>query len=195
MSQIKIEANPSGGGIYTLQSGAGSTDRTITLPDKAGEVAVGAGTIVQVVSTASETETVISSTTFTDIGLSASITPSSSTNKVLVLVSAVGRWTRSSSNAGGGSKILRDSTAIHTSQQSTGNGPLEERFQVTGSTSNLFWTRLNVHVLDSPASTSSLTYKVQAAVYDTSSGGDVIFQQNSTTTNSTSYITLMEVVA
>jgi hypothetical protein len=38
MSQIKIEANPSGGGIYTLQSGAGSTDRTITLPDNTGTV-------------------------------------------------------------------------------------------------------------------------------------------------------------
>lgn len=33
MSEIKIEANSSGGGVYTLQSGTGSTDRTITLPD------------------------------------------------------------------------------------------------------------------------------------------------------------------
>ena len=195
MSQVKISGNASGTGVLTISAPNTNTDRSITIPDKAGAIAVGAGTIVQVVSTASETETVISSTTFTDIGLSASITPSSSTNKVLVLVSAVGRWTRSSSNAGGGSKILRDSTAIHTSQQSTGNGPLEERFQVTGSTSNLFWTRLNVHVLDSPASTSSLTYKVQGAVYDSSSSASVTFQQNSTVENSTSYITLMEVVA
>lgn len=33
MSEIKIQANSSGGGVYTLQSGAGSTDRTLTLPD------------------------------------------------------------------------------------------------------------------------------------------------------------------
>ena len=36
MSDIKIKANSSGGGVYTLQSGAGSTDRTITLPDATG---------------------------------------------------------------------------------------------------------------------------------------------------------------
>tara|TARA_R100001509_G_scaffold70616_2_gene39336 strand:+ start:355 stop:942 length:588 start_codon:yes stop_codon:yes gene_type:complete len=36
MSEIKIKGNSSGGGIYTLESGAGSTDRTITLPDATG---------------------------------------------------------------------------------------------------------------------------------------------------------------
>jgi len=154
------------------------------------------GAILQVVSVASETETTVSSTSYTDIGLSASITPSSSTNKVLVLVSAVGRWTNSSSsNTGGGSRILRDSTAIHTAQQNSGSTPLEERFQFNGSTTGLFWTRLNVHVLDSPASTSSLTYKVQAAMHTTTGSGNVTFQQNSSISNSTSYITLMELVA
>ena len=38
MSEIKIQGNSSGGGIYTLKSGAGSTNRTITLPDATGNV-------------------------------------------------------------------------------------------------------------------------------------------------------------
>ena len=46
MSQIKIEANSSGGGIYTLQSGAGSTDRTITLPDNTGTVITTESTVL-----------------------------------------------------------------------------------------------------------------------------------------------------
>ena len=58
----------------------------------------------------------------------------------------------------------------------TGSGPLEERFQFNGATAALFWTRTSLMILDSPASTSSLTYKVQGANHDNSNSGSVIFQ-------------------
>lgn len=195
MSQVKISGNASGTGVLTISAPNTNTDRSITIPDKAGAIAVGAGTIVQVVHASTETEVVVSTETFTDIGLSASITPSSSSNKVLVQINPVARWDRSAANAGGGYRILRDSTIVHSPQQGSGSGPLEERFQFNGATGSLFWTRTSLMILDSPASTSSLTYKVQGANHDNASNGDVTFQQNSTTYNSKSYITLMEVVA
>ena len=39
MSKVKITGNPSGSAVYTLTTGTGSTDRTITLPDASGTLA------------------------------------------------------------------------------------------------------------------------------------------------------------
>jgi hypothetical protein len=50
MSQVKISGNASGTGVLTIAAPNTNTDRSITIPDKAGAIAVGAGTIVQVVS-------------------------------------------------------------------------------------------------------------------------------------------------
>mgnify|MGYP001275921584 CR=1 FL=1 len=190
MSEIKIQANSSGGGVYTLQSGAGSTDRTITLPDKAGEVAVGAGTIVQVVQATTNTEVAVSSSTYTDTGVTASITPTSSSNKVLVIINQQFQVHRTSAGQGMGFKILRDSTEIYVPPDNS-TGPF---LSYVNATEHLGVITLNY--LDSPSTTSSTTYKAQGRPYLTSSSGVVRYQ---TTTNGvtagTSLITLMEVVA
>ena len=47
--KIKLEPNASGTGTLTIAAPNTNTDRSITIPDKAGAIAVGAGTIVQVV--------------------------------------------------------------------------------------------------------------------------------------------------
>ena len=44
MSQVKISGNASGTGVLTIAAPNTNTDRSITLPDKAGAIAVGAGT-------------------------------------------------------------------------------------------------------------------------------------------------------
>ena len=61
----------------------------------------GAGAILQVVHVSFSTETAIASTTFTNTGLTASITPSSSSNKILVIVSQNLQFARSNTSASG----------------------------------------------------------------------------------------------
>ena len=157
MSQIKIEANPSGGGIYTLQSGAGSTDRTITLPDKAGEVAVGAGTIVQVVSSEGSTTDTTSTSSALSLHTQA-ITPTSSSNKILVICSVASERTSTTTTHFWYAATLRDSTTI---SQYWGNAM--NYGQVAAARSHA-----TSSILDSPATTSSITYKIEA---DLSNGG------------------------
>jgi hypothetical protein len=124
-----------------------------------------AGTILQVVQTVKSDTFATTSTTFTDLtGLSVAITPSSSSNKVLIHVSI---------NFGGSenlyfhAKLLRGSTDIgigdagESSQTratipliSDGNNLSDEK---TYNSATSF--------LDSPSTTSATTYKIQVASY------------------------------
>ena len=86
MSSIKLTAD-SGGGTFEIKapSSSGNT-RVLTLPDT-GNLTLGAGKLLQVVSTTKTDSFTTTSTSYTDItGLSASITPSSSSSKVYVIV-------------------------------------------------------------------------------------------------------------
>ena len=147
------------------------------------------GTILQVVSTAKTDTFSTSSSTFTDItGLSVSITPSNASNKVLVLWSGV----MSGSNAPN-IRIARGGTAIFvgdaagTRTQTTQWAFDGEPFPMGGS------------FLDSPASTSSLTYTLQMRRAQTS--GTVYIGRSPADNDDTyharaaSSITVMEVSA
>ena len=88
--RIKVDGSASGTGLFSLVAPNSSTNRTVNLPDKAGSIALGAGAIIQVVSETLTSASTISATsggsTFTDVsGLSASITPASTDNKILVI--------------------------------------------------------------------------------------------------------------
>ena len=187
MSQVKISGNASGTGVLTIAAPNTNTDRSITLPDKAGEVAVGAGTIVQVVQGTSSTEVVITTTTFTDTGLSASITPTSSSNKILITTNQQYQWFKSGGavDQGIGIKLLRDSTTIW--EPPVGAGPYYNYIDNSGEHNNYS----NIIYLDSPATTSSVTYKTQGRPYTTADSGNAKFQ----TTDVVSAMILMEVVA
>lgn len=115
------------------------------------------GKVLQVVST-TKTDTFSSTTTgaFTDVtGMSASITPSSTSNKILVIASI---------NSDGGNnshiRLVRDSTAIFVgdtagSRSSISGGVARYSPDGDGMINN------GLSYLDSPSSTSSLTYKIQ----------------------------------
>ena len=79
-----------------------ASNRTITLPDVTGTLLTNAtaGTVLQVVQGTTSTEVSSSSSTFADTGLSASITPSSASSKILILVShgTINKSSASSSN-------------------------------------------------------------------------------------------------
>jgi hypothetical protein len=71
----------------------------------------GGGKVLQVISAVSTTSTTISTSTYTDAGISATITPSSATSKILVLVSAK-LWSNGNSMTAVKWQLLRDSTSI-----------------------------------------------------------------------------------
>jgi len=141
--------------------------------------------VLQVVNATYATATSNSTSTFTSIGLSASITPLFSTSKILILFS-VPTYINRNSNGGiqGQFQIVRGSTAIYTNtsaiggQAGTGNG---------GSTN--FVGTVNSSYLDSPATTSATTYTIQNAIQFAETGYIITAQSAS----QTSTITLMEI--
>lgn len=150
----------------------------------------GGGKVLQVVTASYSTETTVTSTTFTDTGLSASITPSSASSKILVLYSQQITLTRNGAYAKAWLRLMKDSTAIWT----IGNVALGESgigINAAGA-SVVDHDRITTGVyLDSPATTSSLTYKIQGAVINTLNSHTVKFQLASIP----SQITLMEIGA
>ena len=148
----------------------------------------GGGKILQVVQATYSTETTIASTTFTDTGLSASITPSATTSKVLVLVQQFNSRYRLSNGQGSGINLLRGSTTIYSSTTKNTAGYIG----IPGGQNEVnLLTMTPLHYLDSPATTSSITYKTQIAALTTSSSGTATAQ----TEGNMSTIILMEVGA
>jgi hypothetical protein len=139
---------------------------------------IGAGAVLQVVNATYSTETSSSTATYADTGLSASITPSSSSSKILVIVSVNGVY-KNGSNASIGLNVMRDATQI---TQIAING-----LSYTGDTS-ASQTSGSINYLDSPAATSATTYKVQFK-NGASSGANVTINDSSCT----STITLLEI--
>jgi len=139
---------------------------------------------LQVVYGFTTTQVEASFSSATDLGLSASITPSSSSNKILVLVSANGIGVRGTGATSWDGYLVRASTNIG----GFGNY-LSNTYGNQG-----FWGA-SLCVLDEPATTSSTTYKLQGI---RRSGSDnCIFNITTGTagTGTRSTITLMEVAA
>jgi hypothetical protein len=115
----------------------------------------GGGKVLQVVQTTSTTATTVTGTTFADTGLSGSITPTLATSKVLVMITQSYNSYKSGGNYGGG-KILRGSTTIY-------DGDSAGKAQFIGNTADRLIHTSTLVYLDSPATTSSTTYKTQVA--------------------------------
>lgn len=141
------------------------------------------GSVIQVVNATTTTQTSISGTSYTDTSLTASITPTSSSSKILVLVYQPYRVTSSAN--GGGIKIVRGSTVLTTVAEDV-SGPY--LIYLSGTQ---FYAVYSSSFLDSPATTSSTTYKTQARPY--AGAGSIVFQMNDSSTNTMSTITLMEI--
>jgi len=122
------------------------------------------GKILQVVSTAKTDTFTTSSTSFTDVtGLSVSITPSATSSKILVMVTT----NTSSEDAvvtNNMVQLVRDSTAIFIGDSA--GSRIQTSFVGNSMPSDeLNQTRaVALTYLDSPATTSATTYKVQAKV-------------------------------
>lgn len=107
----------------------------------------GAFRVLQVLSASTNSPVSSTSTTFADIGLSVTITPQSTTNKILLVAST--SIYASINSAEAGIRVLRGATNIFTSRQA-----------ILASLTGGAFTSI---MLDSPATTSATTYKVQGA--------------------------------
>ena len=140
------------------------------------------GKILQVVQGTANTQVATTSVGYVDTGLSASITPSSSSNKILILVQQSFRLFQSSSTVGGNIKLLRDTTDIYNETKDFG-----VYMRADGSTVIQQYNSYCLNYLDSPSSTSSIAYKTQQTPYHS---GDEFYTQPSSMDSS---IILMEV--
>ncbi len=161
--------------------------------DGAAWATVGPSTprIGQVVSTNKTDVFTTTSTTFVDVtGVSVTITPTLATSQVLVMVETV----VGNSAGGGGSyarlNLLRGSTNI---AQSTGGGAGNQTLGVNTASNNA-GAPSSIIFLDSPATTSATTYKIQAAII--AGGGTISIGRDSASANYPSHttITVMEVL-
>jgi len=145
------------------------------------------GKVLQVVQNTYSTSTTIASTTLTDSGLSASITPSATSSKIYVIAINKVYAVRSTNISGSKGALLRGSTIIANMSDNT------TRSVVQGSTVTENGLSLPVTqiCLDSPNTTSSTTYKTQFAAETTANSGQVIVQEG----GSVATIILMEIGA
>lgn len=149
----------------------------------------GGGKVLQVVSASTTTQTVIASTTYTDSGLSATITPTSASSKILVLTSQVVETDRVANQSNNGIRLLRGSTSIGEFGDSSALNSFS--IVVGNSTAVIVRNILSINYMDSPATTSATTYKIQGACNSTASSQTLTFQKGSLIGN----IILMEIGA
>lgn len=133
------------------------------------------GSVIQVVNATFSTEVSSSSSTFTDTGLSASITPQFSTSSILVIANIQGA---KNGSTGLDLRVLRGVTSIVQFAKAAGYTGASD-YNIIGSVSCSY--------LDTPATTSSTIYKVQMA----SNANASLARINDNTQTST--LTLMEI--
>ena len=150
----------------------------------------GFGKILQVVSQNLTTQMSTASTSYVDSGLTASITPSSTSNKILILIN-IGLSMDGDHNSY--ARLLRDSTEINSGSGGSNNS----LFGINGnSTASRYAPMMEAcNFLDSPSTTSAITYKVQVRSHN---GGFTMYvnrRSNDTNFGVASNITLVEVEA
>jgi len=155
--------------------------------------AIATGKVLQVVSVTKTDTFTSSSSSFTDItGLTANITPASSSNKVYVNLSVQGSQDVEANRVS--YQLIRDNTAISVgasaaSRSQASSGLSSPHGDIIASSS--------VNVLDSPSTTSQITYKVRIA--NTAGSGNAFVNRTENDENGSgmpryaSTITLMEI--
>jgi len=145
-----------------------------------------AGSVIQVVQVV-KTDSFSSSTNgYVDVtGLTASITPTSSSSKILVMATVSGG---NPLNGNFTINLLRNSTNICQSTSAVDNSTAALPYGV-----NYLFTSVPITFLDSPATTSATTYKIQINTFGTT--GYVNIRSTDQYYGGTSQITLMEIAS
>jgi hypothetical protein len=149
-------------GISAVQTVSASNITTGTLP----AARLPAGSVLQVVQTNINDQVGTSSRSMVTTGMSASITPSSASNKILVILNT--NCDTSASNAMCGVTIYRGGTNLATALGRT-------NFSNNYASGTRLITAININYLDSPATTSSVTYTPYFNNPNGSTGATVYF--------------------
>ena len=143
------------------------------------EAAAGGGKINQVLFMTTTTEVSVGSSSYTDSGLTQAITPSASDSRVLIMGMIAGQLINGGVDKSYDAKILRDTTEIETE--------IIQRYMKHGSDLAETMSQFFCFV-DSPSTTSAVTYKVQVKG---DNGGTIKVSMNSQPSN----MTVMEILA
>ena len=171
-------------GSITLQEPAVAGSTVLTLPAVTGTVLTTtspkAGNVIQVVSATTSTEVTSTNTTQVSTGLTATITPTSATSKILIIASLPSCW-KSGANTSNATELYlyKNSSAI--------SGVKTTIVGYTGVAQAGYYST-GFNYLDSPATASATTY----AVYFNSYNGSSASVQKD---NNISMITLLEIAA
>lgn len=178
---MPLKLNTASGGSVSIEPTNTASNFVLTVPAQTATLMTNktAGTVLQVVQATYATEVTNSTSTYADTGLTASITPTSSTSKILVIVNQNGCYKRSN-NTYLRLKLFRGASELAQFEGVAGYNDASTENNI-GSCS--------VSYLDSPATTSSTTYKTQ--LMSNANSASVGVQRNS----SVSTITLMEIAA
>ena len=154
----------------------------------------GGGGIIQVVQSTLDTKTSTTSTSYTDTGLSATITPKFSTSKILIRYN-INVSINSDSNIAF-FQIVRGSTAVGNGSQGSNRVKCHSALRGQHSDTNPHGVTSG-EFLDSPSTTSATTYKIQYTI-----DGNTIFINKATGDSDVaahpsplSTLTLMEISA
>ncbi len=139
---------------------------TITGKTTAGTVAMPEGTVIQVKQTTDDTDFSMQGTSFTDF-ISVAITPKFNTSKILIRCVVHG----ASSFRYSGGRLFRvvggSETAIGQGATGLGSNRAGMFFTIPSNHDNSYWNYLMHNMtgefLDSPATTSAITYKIKVA--------------------------------
>lgn len=179
MSLVQVQGNASGTGTLTIAAPNTNSNYTLTLPTETGTVLTNktAGTILQIIQGTTSTQVSTTSATFVDTGLTATITPSSTSSKILILVTQAGVMKGPTANVVVSLSLRRGATEIQRFGYPVGYT----------NAANYWGGGQSTSYLDSPATTSATTYKTQVSI----SGGATIEVQRDNIPAST--IILMEI--
>jgi hypothetical protein len=192
MSRVALAGNASGTGTFTIAAPNSNSDRTLTLPDEAGTVLTsassiarsqidgGAGKILQVVTNYVNSDISTGSGSYVTTGFSASITPSSTSSKILVSLNGGAQYVTLATGSLY-TTIYRGATDL---ANVFGSGLQLTRAYFDGTVAIIPHSIL---VVDSPSTTSSTTYTCYMRV---SSGTHYFSLQNYPL-----MLTLMEIAA
>jgi len=170
MSKVAIKGADTGTGVFTLESPATNTDRTLVLPDEAGTVlttagvpasAMPAGSVIQVVQAVKSDTWSTTGSSFAEItGYNVTITPSSTANKVMVEVCLhIGENQDSFPIF----KIYRNGTELQTAPAISPGVSAMFAKTTTGNDARdqYLLEPVNFKFLDLPSTTSAVTYTIR----------------------------------
>lgn len=177
MPLSKIDSDSLNSGAVTSTALASGVPTRAQLP---------AGSVLQVVQVVKTNSFSSSTNGYVDVtGLAASITPTSSSSKILVMATVSGG---NPLNANFIINLLRNSTNICQSTSAVDNSTAALPYGV-----NYLFISVPITFLDSPATTSATTYKIQINTFGAT--GYVNIRSTDQYYGGTSQITLMEIAA